>query len=789
MSDLKLKAIEYFAAKPHDDQKAKVYLARVYSDINEAFVTSTSYESIMSASGILEKFISHVANESIRDLVCCWQRLHEGGELTISDNGLKKYHTKEKIYSKIISLLGQLIYLEQDKLTPILFRFWREDVSSKSNIVKVFKELSEFNLYAVKQVGFKPQLKLLGTIKQFTDHEVFEYFSIVKSIFPQFLSTDIEGHSWNYRTVTIKTMAIPATAEIETLRNGTVSSLINMYTQTDNIVYKKELLELMNSACRIWSRMEISKEGRLIVEKNTVAVFQFLSSTIKNEPLELVQKIEHDAYWNYYHAPSQVVRDTALSIECILKTHIEYQIYRDLVGFEGIFGSWEDEKNLRVDYDHQRKLREERVAVHINNVSESNIEEWISRVELYLETDSRDLATFPELFKFVQAISNHFPNEFLYRFERATGLKKSAIAIFEGVWKSSQQIEFLNKVEIWIDEGQYLSVLSVAFLSFNGIRFELIDKLVNSSIAFEDLHSLSLCVRLLNESRENLTSESTNLLLGRIFTFLNKKRSTEWINYIWFARKGPSFIEALSSENLKLMLSNLVFVNDVDHLVEGILEHISKINIDNVFYFFEQRIKYKNCPNRKQEDRYEDIPSSLYSINKVLADHPEKLLLLIKNNYEYGLHTYGVASLFEKCFSPFEPQLIDVVLDNLNPLDEKELKLILAMVQPYAGHASILPLIKRMLKEIECNKKNVQDISHVLINTAVTTGEYGYANALKGKLEEMKPWLEDENANVVKFAYQYSAYLKDSIEHEIEIVDERVALDKHKYGIDDGESR
>jgi hypothetical protein len=652
--------------------------------------------------------------------------------------------------------------------------------------VKVFKELSEFNLYAVKQVGFKPQLKLLDTIKQFTDHEVFEYFSIVKSIFPQFLSTDIEGHSWNYRTVTIKTMAIPATAEIETLRNGTVSSLISMYTQTDNIVYKKELLELMNSACRIWSRMEISKEGRLIVEKNTVAVFQFLSSTIKNEPLELVQKIEHDAYWNYYHAPSQVVRDTALSIECILKTHIEYQIYRDLVGFEGIFGSWEDEKNLRVDYDHQRKLREERVAVHINNVSENNIEEWISRVELYLETDSRDLATFPELFKFVQAISNHFPNEFLYRFERATGLKKSAIAIFEGVWKSSQQIEFLNKVEIWIDEGQYLSVLSVAFLSFNGIRFELIDKLVNSSIAFEDLHSLSLCVRLLNERRENLTSESTNLLLGRIFTFLNKKRSTEWINYIWFARKGPSFIKVLTSENLKLMLSNLVFVNDVDHLVEVILEHISKINIDNVFYFFEKRIKYKNCPNRKQEDRYEDIPSSLYSINKVLADHPEKLLLLIKNNYEYK---YGVASLFKKCFSPFEPQLIDVILDNLNPLDEKELKLILAMVQPYAGNASILPLIKRILKGIECNKKNVQDISHALLNTGVTTGEYGYANALKGKLEDMKPWLEDENANVVKFAYQYSAYLKNSIEHEIEIVDERVALDKHKYGIDDGESR
>lgn len=787
MNDLKLKAIDYFAAKPHDDQKAKLYLMKVYKEIHDVLLNSISYSSISSAFEILEKFISHVSDDSIRDLVYCWQRLQEGGDLSISENFLKKYHTKEKIYSKIISLLGQLRYLEQDQITPILFQFWLDDESTRSDIEKVFKDLSEFNLYAVQQIGFEPQLKLLDTIKQFSDGEKFEYFPIVKSIFNELLSTDIEGHSWNYRTVSIKSMAIPATEQVKDLRNDTVSCLVSMYKHTDDIENKKELLVLMNSACRIWSRTKISEESKLIVEKNSIDILQFWSSIIKNEPLELIQKLEHDTYWNYYHATSQPVRNAALSLEGTLNTLEEYQIYRDLVGYEGIFGRWEEERSARSDYDNQRKIREERVHIHINSVSKNNIEEWINRVELYLETDSRDLATFPELFKFVEAISSSFPKEFLLRFEKSSNLNKSAVAVFRGVWTSSHRVEFIDTINIWLEEGKYLWELSVAFLSFKGLSFELIEKFINISIFVQDTQSLSSFLRVLDERREDFSSESINILFSNIFTYLNQKISTVWINHVWFTRKGQSFIEALSSDNLKLMVDNLVFVNDVDYRVEGILEHISNINVGDVFYFFEQRIKYKNNSDREQEDRYYDIPFSLHSINKVLAEHPEKLLLLIKNNYEYkyGIHQYGIASLFKKCFSPFEPQLIDVVIENLNPLNDNELKLILAIVNSYDGHTSILLLVKRLLKEIECNEANIKNISYALLNTGVTSGEYGYANALKSKLKDIKPWLENDHANVVKFAYQYSAHLKNLIDAEIKRVDEQVALEKHKYGGDE----
>ena len=57
MDNLKLKALEYFAAKPQDDQKAKNYLTNAYKGIHEILVEASSYNSISSAFEVLEKFI------------------------------------------------------------------------------------------------------------------------------------------------------------------------------------------------------------------------------------------------------------------------------------------------------------------------------------------------------------------------------------------------------------------------------------------------------------------------------------------------------------------------------------------------------------------------------------------------------------------------------------------------------------------------------------------------------------------------------------------------------------
>lgn len=781
MNNLKLKAIEYFAAKPHDDVKAKAFFKKEYEEIQNVLSKSNSYRAISSVIDVLEKFISHVADKAIEDLVRCWERLHITEELIISETYFSKYHTKDELYAKIIGLLSRLRYIDQEKVVAILFEFWKEEETQRGDVEKVFKELAEFNLYAVEQIGFTPQVKLLHAIMHLTDGDRLKFFPIITSVFSQILSTDIEGHSWNYRTVSIESMAIPATEEIKKLRQDTVSSLIQMYQITNKLEHKKELLNVMNSACRVWSRVQVSDDTRLIVENNTIEMLQYWSTLIKSESLELVQIIENDSYWNYYHAISDFVKQAALSVKTSIDSNEEYQIYRDLVGYEGIFGNWED----RNDYDKQNNIREKLVNRHIDSVNQDNISDWLNRVELYLETDSRDLATFPELFKFVEVISNRFPNEVLFRFEETNRLDKSVIPIFKGIWGSSIHDSFIKTVSDWIDSAKYLWELSVVFLNFNDVKLKLIEKFVEKAILVEDLHSLSSFLRIFEVNQECLTDEVSNQIFEKIFTLFNQKKHTIWINHVWFSRKGQSFIQTLSKNNIRLMIDNLVFANNVDHRVEGVLEHIAHINISDVFYFFEQRIEHKKHRDRDQEERYDDIPFSLHSINKILAEHPEDLILLIKRNYEYGygIDQYGVAGIFKKCFSPFKSQLIDSILEQLNPSIDEELKLILAIASSYKGHSSILPLIKQLLMELEYSEEKISWVNNSLREIGVIRGEYGLADAYKNKLSDIEPWLNDNNANVVKFAYQYTDLLKEMIEDEINQMDEQVALEKHKFGI------
>ncbi|MFW1250844.1 hypothetical protein ACEV8Q_13120 [Vibrio parahaemolyticus] len=786
MDDLKLKAIDYFAAKPHDDKKAKAYLDNVYEEIHGVLVNSISYDCLSSSLSVLERFISHVSKKSIDALVCCWYRLHEVEELSLGDPSLVKFQRKDKIYSRIITLLGQLRYLEQDKVTDVLFTFWREDESHRVEVERVFKELAEFNLYAIDKIGFEPQLKILEKIKNISDEERVDLFPLAVCILNQLLSTDIEGHEWHYRTVTIKSMAIPASEQVESIRNDTVSLLIVLYDDVSSIEDKKILLNIMNEACRSSSRSEISDEASLIIEKNSIDILGFWASVVEKEPLELVQKIEYNSYWTYYHTTSQLVKQSALLLREAIDSISEYKIYRDLVGYEGVFYNWEDRDSV-FDYESQSKYREDNLRSYIDSISTQNLDEWIRRVDVYLTTESKDLATFPYLFKFVEEASCIFPGEFLNALDSRPNLIKAAVSIFRGVWRSPQQKYFSRKIIEWLENGSYLWEISIAFSNFEGLEYDLINKFVKSCLNFEDVQSLSSLFRVINAENIKLSKDELNHLVSDIFSFLNEKESTSWIGYTWFTNKGDSFFLELSEYNLNLIVDNLVFVKDFDYQLEGVFENILNISVDSAFLLIEKRIEYKERIPFDELGRYDEIPFNFVSANKVLSNYPDRILNTIKNNYDpkYSFLNHSISSLFRKCFPVFDDNLIDVITCHLNPLDTNELNIILSIVKSYEGHTSIYPLVKEILKKIDCSDHNIRCVRVALNSTGVVTGEYGFVNALNLRLEEVTPWLDDDDANVVKFTYKYIESLKEEIEQETKRVDERVAIEKHRYGEED----
>jgi hypothetical protein len=787
MDKLKLKAIEHFAAKPHDDERAQAFLYKEYKAIHGVLSNSCVYDEISDALSNLEKFISHVAKESIDDLFSCWTRLHELKELILSDATFTKYHTKHKLFTKIVGLLGRLRYIEQDSVMTMLLRFWSEDESIRTEIKKVFKNIAEYNLYAVEKIGFAPQLMLLERLMQFTEKEFQNYFELVVTFCSESLSTEIEGNSWEYRKLSMKFRAIPANDDIRKIRSNSVALLQQLYTLNSSVARKKELLIRMNTACRKYSRSPMSDEARKMVEQNTVDVLSYWTQLIKSEPLEIIQKIEHDAYWNYYHASGDEVKNAALEVKKAIDTNKEYEIYRDLVGFEGIFGSWEEEKNLKSDYENKRIQREERVKIHADSVNDDNADEWLCRIETYLETDSQDLATFPELYKFVESIAKKFPVQVINRFSDSSKMDKAAIPLIRGVWESHYKDEFKELISNWIDANKYLYELSASFGSFSNLPENLINKLLDKALSEEDFDTLSSCLRFLEDKKNDLPEDLINQIATKVFILFNQQRNTKWIHYVWFSRKGETFINSLTEVNVALLIDNLAYVSKIDHRVEYILQHIAEIDVDLVFSFFEKRVVLSQEAGNEIEERYEAIPFSLSSINKVISEYPEKLISFIKNNYEYkqGVYEHGVASLFKKCISPFQPEMIDLMLEQLDPTKEDNLLVLLAIVTCYEGHSSILCLIKRLLSTVELNENLTQSINSSLLSTGVVSGEYGLAEAYKRKIADIELWLTNDNKNVVEFTKQAVDLLNRMVEKEVKRTDERVALEKHQYGVDE----
>ena len=62
----------------------------------------------------------------------------------------------------------------------------------------------------------------------------------------------------------------------------------------------------------------------------------------------------------YFHAFDNQIRDAAREVETKIANHAEYQIYKVLIGFERIFGDWEDLRKNDSSSDNIESFRNQK---------------------------------------------------------------------------------------------------------------------------------------------------------------------------------------------------------------------------------------------------------------------------------------------------------------------------------------------------------------------------------------------------------------------------------------------
>jgi len=103
----------------------------------------------------------------------------------------------------------------------------------------------------------------------------------------------------------------------------------------------------------------------------------------------------------------------------------------------------------------------------------------------------------------------------------------------------------------------------------------------------------------------------------------------------------------------------------------------------------------------------------------------------------------------------------------------------------YHGEETTHEVLKRLLVRFPNNEKMSTGVMISLENTGVVMGEFGFANALRGKLEIVRQWASDPRPEVREFAEDEARSLELRITDEQRHAEGRKVLRELEYDSDD----
>ncbi|WP_133140236.1 hypothetical protein [Legionella genomosp. 1] len=790
----KKKIINFLITKADKDLRALDAIQNELKKADKELRSSIEFDVISEQIAFLKIIAQRLPKEVISIYLELLPRLNSI-ELSYKDilnvplDTLKSIYTKEKLITQVFNALETVRYYDIEKILNILFEYViHEDEEVRKQAIKGLEAIAQYNLDVFNRLRWWPQEKTVEKIQSFSKDERKIYLNAIFTCIQKILSPSIEGVVWGYNTVAFQTAPIPPEEGLIKLRQNALNFLKEIYCDLPNLETKKKLLDVMQTATRFSSASKRTKEIEQMIIDNTTFVLQFMSDCIvESEDLQLLQTIEHDAYWFYYHLASLSpdIEAAALKIKKKLDGNAEFQIFRVLIGFESIFHDWQGERGK--DYfEEGRKIREDQTIELARSINEQNYEIWKRRIFQYASIRSNDMATFPSFGKFLEYFGKESPDIALQLLsEFPQDLEGFSVPILRGIEQSSKRNELSQLITSWIKEGVFF--LAVArFLQFTtSFKYSTLKKLFDKANPLNNTHLLSQIIATSAAQHKN----SDNKLISKVMIPAIEKctelRYPNWIYDLWFSKEYVSVFDKMDAGNYNVVLTNLLWLKKIGHEAEEILLPIAEQVPRRIVQFFCERIILP----MESDDRFEALPFQFSALSEPLSKVPEQIIELILSYKKFNdrLFTYNAARLLNLIFPKLEehPAFEKSLIQLVNTGDDLTLFFIADILRGYDGNKSIYPICKELIKVSNNNEDLLNAVAIALQSTGVVEGAEGFIYIYEERMKEIEMWLEDKNREVVLFAKDYIASLKRQIEAEKQRTSEDEALRRHQYGLDD----
>jgi hypothetical protein len=709
----------------------------------------------------------------------------------------RKYRSAGHLIREAIDVPHAVRFVHTNRLLDFLLELLgSDDEEVRGKAERTLEALAKFDLnlfYGERGLGARPQTEIVAYFANFEDGSLLESANIILKMLRNVLSSSIEGHTWTYSNVTISRGGITAVGGVGEMRAAAIALLKRMYTLDDNVRYRKRVLDTLGAATHR-ERPSGDADTSAMFDRDAVDVLNFLRDQVATEELQLVQAIEHDSYWNYYHAASTRVADAALEVRDAIERRAEYQIYKQLIGFEGIHGAWEELKSAETDWDYSDDKRQQAAARYVDEISDDNCAVWRDRILEFSRTQSDDMATFPVYYEFLKSIGQKRPRLALELVqEHQEVMDPFLIALLRGLWSSECKADAETIALQWIAEHTHLATLAKSLNVDDQPRLDLLARVTSEADSVGDTSAIveAMGVAACQYVRGHAEAKAVFMQGMRAAA---RRHDARWANVVWFNRDFRKLVEAMEPAERAEVLASMAPLTKVNYQAEEVLYAIGQYDPQALLNFLMARVRTEQARDMRrrdagtdEEDRFEAIPYSPHTLNKLLAQMPEALLLAVQHEFRTenaGLFPYsGSARLIKAAFPAFEKPLQEQLLTYVRTGKPADIEFVVAVLRAYGGALPILPICKEIIKVVPERSSAWNEVAAALESTGVVSGEYGMVHAFEAKRDEIAPWMEDDNPKVRAFAAWITENLEQQIVHERQRADERLALRKHKYGV------
>jgi len=792
--------LSHLAQKADTAPAALQAIQKESTKISTALQSESQYDNIADQLELLDTIAYRVYEEAVGTIQDLLERL-KILELTyheipgFSAERLREYQNNFILMVRALEVLEHIRYHQPSEILDIFFDYsCYKDEGVVKQAKHGIKKIAGYDLdifYGDGKdwlgLGWGPQEKVLEKIASFDETQKQKYFSAIIIACEQMLAPTISGTSSTYKAVTWRTGAVPAKDGVIEIRKEALHNLQNLYSLAKNVEQRKAILNAMEAATRTPHMGEYGDDVLAMIIKNTIAVMDFMKNVAVTEDMQIMQKIEHDAYWLFYRKGSldETIHKIALEIRDALYADKEYQKYRILIGFESVFHDWEKEGKEREDFEHERKYRETEALRLAECIDTDTYNEWKNRIISYAGTKSNDMATFPYFGKFLEHFGKNSPDLALQILSESSGkLENFIIAILCGVAETERKEDVYSLIDGWCEEGKYLFSLARFFEFSSEVNEELLKKILDKALASNHFDTLN---QIISSASVQYNEYNKHLVKKFIIPALEKltgHKNPGWVSSFWFRKQSSNILADLEVTEKKVILDNLFWLREIDYHAEEILFVIAKQAPELVIQFFCDRLSRE----KDEEDmgRYDAIPYSFHKLSEPLSQHPVQAVDAVLDIYDgkYGAIGYGGARLLKNIFPTFPSEFQQKLQSLIQTKNENNLGFVLAILRNYDGNPIIHNVCKELVKILPEEDSLLTETIIALESTGVVSGEYGFAEAYENKIKEIDPWLVDEDERVRSFAVNYINDLKKQVETERERSDESITLMKHQYGGD-----